>query len=64
VNFCLKWIVNSFLVNFLRPRGYTKPCGLKCPRVEGLSAKEEICFAHRILGFHFLNFFVLTHGST
>jgi hypothetical protein len=30
-----------------------KPCGSSCPRAEGQGAKQEVCFAHKILVFFF-----------
>jgi hypothetical protein len=30
-------------------------CGQNCPRAKGLGAKKEVCFAHRILVFHFFS---------
>jgi hypothetical protein len=35
-----------------------QPCGKNCPRAEGQGAKKEVCFAHRILIFHFFSLFL------
>jgi hypothetical protein len=32
------------------------------PRVEGQAAKKEVCFAHKILVFHFFSLFVFAYG--
>jgi hypothetical protein len=31
------------------------PCGWNCPRAEGQGAKKEVCYAHKILVFHFFS---------
>jgi hypothetical protein len=36
-----------------------QPCSQNCPRTKGQSAKKEVCFAHRILVFHFFPLFFL-----
>jgi hypothetical protein len=30
-----------------------QPCGWNCPRVEGQGSQKIVCFAHKILVFHF-----------
>jgi hypothetical protein len=30
-----------------------QPCGRNCPRAEGQGSQKIVCFAHKILGFHF-----------
>jgi hypothetical protein len=30
-----------------------QPCGLNCPRAEGQGSQKIVCFAHKILVFHF-----------
>jgi hypothetical protein len=39
-----------------------QPCGQDCPRAEGQGAMKKVCFAHRILVFHFflLLFFIFS----
>ena len=39
-----------------------QPCGQNFPRAEMEGAKNEVYFAHRILGFHFFPLFVFFHG--
>jgi hypothetical protein len=39
-----------------------QPCGSNCPRAEGQGAKKKVCFAHKILVFHFFSLFVFAHG--
>jgi hypothetical protein len=56
VNFCWKQVLSSFFMYFLKS-SYMQPCGLNYPRAEGQGAKKEVCFAHRILVFHFFHFF-------
>jgi hypothetical protein len=34
-----------------------QPCGQNYPRAEGQGAKKEVCFAHKILVFHFFSLF-------
>jgi hypothetical protein len=41
-----------------------QPCGKNCSRVEGQGANKEVCFAHRILVFHFSPILFFSHGST
>jgi hypothetical protein len=36
-----------------------QPHGLNCQGIEGQGAKKEICFVHKILGFHFLHILFL-----
>jgi hypothetical protein len=36
-----------------------QPCGQNCPRAEGQGAKKKVCFAHKILVFHFFSLFFL-----
>jgi hypothetical protein len=52
VKFCSKGVLNSFFMYFLRS-SYIQSCGWNCPKTEGHGAKKEVCFAHRILVFHF-----------
>jgi hypothetical protein len=40
------------------------PHDLTCPRGKGRGAKEELCFAHGILDFHFFSSFVFACGPT
>jgi hypothetical protein len=47
---------------FLRS-SYMQPCGWNCPRTEGKGSQKIVCFAHKILVFHFFTFF-FAHGST
>jgi hypothetical protein len=58
VKFCSKQVLSSFFLYFLRS-SYMQPCGWNCPRAVGQGAKKEVCFAHRILVFHFFHFFFL-----
>jgi hypothetical protein len=37
---------------------------LKLPKDWKAGSKEKVCFAHRILVFHFFSLFFLAHGST
>jgi hypothetical protein len=62
VNFCWKRVLSSFFLYFLRSP-YMQPCGWECPGVEGQVSRKEVCFAHKILVFHFFSFFVFFHGS-
>jgi hypothetical protein len=39
-----------------------QPCGSNCPRAEGEGAKKIVCFAHKILIFHFFSLFFFAHG--
>jgi hypothetical protein len=52
-NLYWKWVLSSFFLYFLRS-SYMQPCGQNCPRAKGHGAKKEVCFAHRILVFHFI----------
>jgi hypothetical protein len=36
-----------------------QPCGQNCPRAEGQGTKKKVCFAYRILVFHFFSLFLL-----
>jgi hypothetical protein len=33
------------------------PVAKNCPIAKGQGAKKEVCFVHRILGFHFFHFY-------
>jgi hypothetical protein len=55
-NSCWKRVLSSFFLYFLRS-SYIQPCGWSCPRAEGQGAKKEVCFAHKILNFHFFSLF-------
>jgi hypothetical protein len=35
---------------------------LKLPKAEGQGVKKEVCFARRILVFHFFSLFIFAHG--
>jgi hypothetical protein len=48
---------------FLRS-SYMQPCGWNCPKAEGHGAKKKVCFAHKILVFHFFSLFFFAHSST
>jgi hypothetical protein len=61
VNFCWKWVLSSFFLYFSRS-SYMQPCGWNCPRAEGQGAKKEVCFARRILVFHFFSLCFFAHG--
>jgi hypothetical protein len=61
-NFCWKWVLSLFFLYFLRS-SYMPPCGWNCPRAQGQGAKKIVCFAHKILVFHFFSLFFLSHGS-
>jgi hypothetical protein len=54
-NLCWKRVLSSFFLYFLRS-SYMSPCGWSYPRAEGHGAKKEVCFAHKILVFHFFHF--------
>jgi hypothetical protein len=41
---------------FLRS-SYMQPCGWNCPRAEGQGSQKIVCFAHKILVFHFFSLF-------
>jgi hypothetical protein len=36
-----------------------QPCGWNCPRAEGQGSQKIVCFAHKILVFHFFSLFFL-----
>jgi hypothetical protein len=57
------YVLSSFFLYFLRS-SHMQPCGWNCERAKGQSAKKEVCFAHRILVFHFFLLFFFAHGST
>jgi hypothetical protein len=64
VNFCLIWVVYSFLLYILE----APICSHVVETAQGLQdivPKENVVFAHRILGFHFFfSIFVFAHGFT
>jgi hypothetical protein len=60
-NFCWK-VLSSFFMYFLKSY-YMQPCGWNCPRAEGEGSKKIVCFAHKILVFHFFSLFFFDHGS-
>jgi hypothetical protein len=39
-----------------------QPCGWNCPRAEGQGSQKIVCFAHKILVFHFFSFFFFADG--
>jgi hypothetical protein len=41
-----------------------QPCGQNCPRAEGHGVKKEVCFACRILVFHFTFWLMVLHNVT
>jgi hypothetical protein len=57
-NFCWKQVLSSFFMSFLRS-SYMQPCGWNCPRVDGQGSQKIVCFAHKILVFHFFSRFFL-----
>ena len=61
VKFCLKRVLNSFFLYFLKS-SYIHSCGWNCPRVEEQGAKKEVCFVHRILVFHIFHLFCFAYG--
>jgi hypothetical protein len=63
VNFCWKQILSSFFMYFLRS-SYMQPCGWNCPRAEGQGSEKIVCFAHKILVFHFFSLFFFAHDSS
>jgi hypothetical protein len=40
-----------------------QPCGRNCPRAEGQGSQKIVCFAHKILVFHFFSLLFFAHGS-
>jgi hypothetical protein len=40
-----------------------QPCGWNCPRAEGHGSQKIVCFAYKILVFHFFSLFFFAHGS-
>jgi hypothetical protein len=54
--------LSSFFMYFLRS-SYMQPCGWNCPRAEGQGSQKIVCFAHRILVFHFFSLLFFAHGS-
>jgi hypothetical protein len=61
-NFCWKQVLNSFFMYFLRS-SYMKPYGWNCPRAKGQGSQKIVCFAHKILVFHFFSLFFFAHDS-
>jgi hypothetical protein len=57
VKACSKRVLSSIFLYFLRS-SYMQPCGWNCPRAKGQGAKKKVCFAHRILDFHFFSLFL------
>jgi hypothetical protein len=59
VNFCSKWVVNSFFLYFLG-NSQMQSCGKHCLRAKGQGTKKQACFC--------LRFFLLkkqfAHSST
>jgi hypothetical protein len=55
-NSCWKQVLSSFFMYFLMS-SYMQPCGWNCPRAEGHGFQKIVCFAHKILVFHFFSLF-------
>jgi hypothetical protein len=43
----------KFIFHVFSKEPYMQPCGWNCPRAEGQGAQKIVCFAHKILVFHF-----------
>jgi hypothetical protein len=56
----LKTVIKLIFLYFMRS-SYMQPCGWNYPRAVGQGVKKEVCFAHRILVFHFFSLFFFAH---